>query len=216
MARRPFTGQVVITQEYGVPNGYYRKGYHTGVDYALNEGHPLVSPTYGKVIDTGFEPSPSNGRGHFIVIEGVDGVTHHLYHMKSAPLVLTGKTLSEGSKIGYVGSTGASTGPHLHWETRRHGIDFAPGSWLFAERPVYIPAPQKEYVRIFGDFRTLYNSPAGSRRALLAPNLWPGGHLDYEVLERSGVFVKIRTSFFGLGWIFVGSSVSHLTQFYRK
>lgn len=215
MPRRPFDGQVIISQEYGVPNRFYRKGYHTGVDYKLSTGHKLVSPTNGVVKQTGYESSTTNGRGHFIIIAGDDGVTHHLYHMNQPPLVRTGTRVGEGTPVGYVGSTGASTGPHLHWETRRNDVDFAPGTWLFASRPVYVPAPQKEYVRIFGDYRTFYSTPGGSRKAILAPNLF-GGKLDYEVLGRSGQFVKIGTSFFGQGWIYCGPDVASLTQFYRK
>lgn len=218
MARRPFDGQVIISQEYGTPNSMYRKGYHTGVDYALSRGHKLVSPTVGKVLEVGFESSQTNGRGHYVVIQGNDGVTHHIYHMQVASPLSKSTPVAEGTHIGYVGSTGASTGPHLHWETRRDGVDFAPGSWLFAGQPVYTPptpAPTQEYVRIFGDYRTLYNLPGGSRKAVLAPNLWLGGKLDYIVLARSGNFVQIQTSFFGKGWIYVGSDVASLTQFFR-
>lgn len=214
MARRPFIGPVVITQEYGTPNRFYRKGYHTGVDYALRHDYPLVSPTDGTVIASAYEGSTTNGRGHYVIIRGRDGVTHHLYHM-SRRIVPKDLDVYEGKLIGYVGSTGASTGPHLHWETRRNDVDFAPGSWLFADRPVYVPAPPKQYVRIFGDYRTLYSSPGSGRKGVLAPNLF-GGKLDYQVLESSGFYVKIKTSVFGYGWIFVGPSVAHLTQFYRR
>lgn len=213
MAKRPFDGAVNISQEYGVPNRYYRKGYHTGVDYALGTGHKLVSPTNGDVIEAGYEASRTNGRGHFIVIRGDDGVTHHLYHMNGTALVKSGR-VSEGQHIGAVGSTGASSGPHLHWETRKGGNDFPPAQWLFAGRPVYVPAPQRDFVRIFGDYRTLYSSPGSGRKAVLSPRLF-GGKLDYEVLERSGNFVKVQTSFFGQGWLYVGADVSHLTQYYK-
>lgn len=216
MPRRPFDGPVVISQEYGYNNPFYRKGYHTGVDYELNLGHLLVSPTHGRVLDKGYEANTTSGRGHYIVIMGSDGVSHHLYHLRYAPTLAIGQSVGEGTPIGYVGSTGASTGPHLHWETRRGVEDFAPGIWLFADRPVYVPQPSAEYVRIFGDFRTLYNAPGGSRRGVLAPNIWLGGYLDYQVLERSGAYVLIQTTVFGKGWIYCGAGVEHLTQFYRK
>lgn len=218
MARRPFDGQVSISQEYGTPNRRYRKGYHTGVDYRLGTGHKLVSPTNGTVRQTGYESSAVNGRGHFIIILGDDGVSHHLYHMSQPPVVRTGSRVTAGQHVGYVGNSGASDGPHLHWETRRSPhdgtSDFAPGTWLFAGKPVYVPAPQKEYVRIFGDYRTLYSAPGSGRKAILAPRLF-GGKLDYQVLARSGQFVQIQTSFFGKGWIYCGPDVANLTQFYR-
>ena len=218
--RRPFDGAVVITQEYGTKNSIYRKGYHTGVDYGLNTGHPLVSPTSGVVTEVGYESSRVNGRGHFIIILGDDGISHHLYHLNGVPYVRSGR-VAEGQAIGQVGNSGASSGPHLHWETRRapHDgtSDFAPGSWLFGSK-AYVPAPAvvKQYVRIFGDYRSLYwNAGGGIRKAILTPNAF-GGKLDYEVVGRNGQYVQIQTSFFGKGWIYCGSDVSHLTQFYSK
>ena len=222
MARRPFDGPVRITQEYGERNSFYRKGYHTGVDYGLSIGHPLVSPTRGTVQETGYEASRTNGRGYFVIIKGDDGVTHHIYHMNRQSLVKAGVRVSEGTPIGAVGNTGASEGAHLHWETRRAphdgSADFAPGTWLFAPSKPYVPAPPvtKEYIRIFGDYRTLYRSAGRGWKGVLAPNAFGGGKLDYEVLGRSGDFVKIRTGMLGEGWIFAGNSVANLTQFYRR
>lgn len=219
MARRPFSGTVNITQEYGTPSSVYRRGYHTGVDYGLPAGHPLVSPTNGTVTSTGYESSKTNGRGNYIVILGDDGISHNIYHMKDMALVRTGR-VTEGQAIGFVGSTGASTGNHLHWETRRAphdgNSDFAPGTWLFAGQPVYTPPAQHTaYVRIFGDYRTLWTTSAGTtKKATLSPAAY-SGHLDYIVLERKGDYVRIQTQLFGGGWIFVGATVAHLTQFYN-
>lgn len=216
--RRPFDGPVVITTEYGTSQPGTRRGYHTGVDYALNVGTPIVAPSNGTIVRNGNGTSSTDGRGYYIVFKGDDGVYHQLFHLRSMG-TMSG-WVAEGTVIGYSGNTGFSTGPHLHWETTRADdrmSDFAPGSWLFAGQPVYVPKPvvQKEYVRIFGDYRTLYNAPGGSRKAILAPRLYPGGHLDYEILSRNGVYIQIRTTFFGTGWIYVGADVSHLTQYYN-
>lgn len=221
MARRPFNGAVVITQEYGAPNSFYRKGYHTGVDYGLNQGTEVVSPTNGTVIETGYESSRTNGRGNYIIIKGDDGVSHNLYHMRDFALVRSGR-VAEGQLVGYVGNTGASEGAHLHWETRRApydgNSDFPPGTWLFADRNVYVPQPQapatREFVRVFGDFRTLYSAPGVRTTNRISPNQF-GGHLDYVVLERSGNYVKIQTQMYGTKWIYVGADVASLTQFFK-
>lgn len=208
--RRPFNGQVVISQEYGVRDSVYRKGYHTGVDYALPSGHELVSPTNGTVLESGSDSS----RGNFIIIRGADGVTHHLYHMRGRAVVSSGE-VAEGQHVGYVGSTGMSSGPHLHWETRRNDVDFAPGSWLFSQGPFVPDAPKpKTYcVRVFGDFRTLYSSPGVRTSQQIRPNQF-GGSLDYVVLAQSGVYVKIRTQMYGERWIYCGADVANLTQYY--
>lgn len=215
--RRPFEGNVVITQEYGERNSFYRKGYHTGVDYGNIAGNKVVAPTDGKVIEAGYEANTKNGRGHFAVIQGGDGVTHHLYHMRDKVLVSVGQLVTEGTHLGYVGNTGASQGAHLHWETRRNGVDFPPGTWLFASKPVYTPPVKTEYVRVFGDFRSVWNNPwaNGNKNGTIAPNQWPGKYLDYKVLERKGDYVKISTSMYGTGWILVrGQGTENLTQFY--
>lgn len=222
MARRPFNGPVNITQEYGARNSAYRKGYHTGVDYGLSTGTPVVSPTNGVVREVGYEASTTNGRGHFIVVQGDDGIAHCLYHLQSRPLVTSGR-VSEGQHIGNSGNTGASSGPHLHWETRKAPFDgnsdIAPGSWLFAGAPVYqppvnVPTPTRQFVRIFGDFRSLYRNPGSTKFAQLAPNQF-GGRLDYMILARDGQFVKIQTQMYGQGWIYVGPDVASLTQFFN-
>lgn len=108
--------------------------------------------------------------------------------------------------------------PHQQWHTWTNQVL----GWLHPKvngpvspAPSPAPAPVTSlYVRVFGDYRTLYRSPGANSFARISPNQF-GGKLDYKVLERSGDFVKIRTSYYGEGWIFVGSSVASLTQFYN-
>ena len=216
MARRPFIGSVVITTEYGTPQPGTRRGYHTGVDYALNTGTEVVAPENGVIVRNGDGTAASDGRGYFIVLKGDSGTYHQLFHLKQ--MGHASGRVSEGQVIGYTGDTGWSTGPHLHWETTRADdrvSDFAPGQWLFADRPVYVPpvVQARDFVRIFGDYRSLYRAPGAGKFAVLKPNAY--GHLDYQILERSGAYVKIQTQMFGQGWIYVGSDVANLTQFYK-
>lgn len=220
MARRPFNGPVVITTEYGSAQAGSRRGYHTGVDYALNQGTEVVAPENGTIVRNGDGTASTDGRGYFIVLKGDSGTYHQLFHLKQ--MGHASGRVSEGQVIGYTGSTGRSTGPHLHWETTRaddRNSDYPPAQWLFGSAPVYVPpvnvpAPTRDFVRIFGDYRTLYSSPGGAKKAQLSPNQY--GHLDYLILERSGNYVKIQTQMFGQGWIYVGSDVGHLTQYFKS
>lgn len=135
MARRPLDGVPPITQVYGVKNSIYRKGYHTGVDYGVGTGTAVKSPTNGVIVQVGDGRAASDGRGFFMIIRGDDGVTHHLYHLLRWH-VGSGR-VAEGQHLADSDNTGLSSGPHLHWETRRNNQDFNPADWLFA--PVQPP-----------------------------------------------------------------------------
>lgn len=218
--RRPFEGAVSISQEYGVKNSAYRKGYHTGVDYRMKQGRRVVAPENGTIQQNGDGRAASDGRGYFVLFKGDSGTLHCLYHLKQMG-VASGR-VTEGTLLGYSGNTGASSGPHLHWETRKSPFDgtadYAPSTWLFGSTaytpPVSPPKPaQKNYVRVFGDYRTVYGGIGSNPKGRILPNNW-GGYLDYEVLARSGNFVKIGTQTYGQVWIYVGADVSHLTQYY--
>lgn len=221
MRIRPFNGPVNITQEYGASEPGTRRGYHTGVDYAMATGTPIIAPEDGRA-ESGDGTASTDGRGYFVTVYGDSGVAHCLYHMKQMATV-NGR-ISQGQVVGYSGATGFATGPHLHWETRKSPFDgnsdFPPADWLFADQPVYTPPTNpetpaaKQFVRIFGDYRTLYKTPGGAVITRLLPNQY-GGHLDYEILDRSGEFVEIQTQQVGMGWIYVGSDVSSLTQYYN-
>lgn len=220
--RRPFDGPVNITQEYGAVETGSRRGYHTGVDYAMPQGTPVLAPENGVIHQNGDGRAKSDGRGYFIELLGDSGTMHCLYHLKDLPSV-TGR-VSEGQAIGLSNNTGDSTGPHLHWETRKApydgNSDYPPAQWLFGfGTPVYVPPVSpptpatKQFVRIFGDYRTVYANAGSSPKARICPNQF-GGHLDYEILARSGDFVEIQTQMYGQGWIYVGADVANLTQYY--
>lgn len=111
---------------------------HTGIDLAVPEGTPLISIYDGVVRHTGYD---GDGWGNYIVIDLTDGRSVLYAHMKAgnpyASGIAIGRTVSKGTVIGYSGNTGASTGPHLHFEYMMNGF-----SWNSDERgyidPYYV------------------------------------------------------------------------------
>ena len=87
---------------------------HKGVDFAANYGDDVCASAGGKVIFSGFEES----FGNLIIIEHENGFESYYAHM-SERISLEGEVVSKGQVIGKVGSTGNSTGPHLHFEIRK-------------------------------------------------------------------------------------------------
>ena len=93
--------------------GYARGRLHRGQDMAADAGTPLVAVTAGRV---SYRQYQDGGAGYYVVIEGDDGRDSVYMHMQSAAFVAPGERVRKGQPIGRVGSTGSSTGPHLHFE----------------------------------------------------------------------------------------------------
>lgn len=115
----PLPSSRLITSLYGNRMhpilGYER--YHSGVDINGSAGAAIVAADGGKVILSTYD---AGGYGNYIVISHGNGKTTLYAHMSSAA-VGAGATVSKGQTIGYVGSTGLSTGPHLHFEVTING-----------------------------------------------------------------------------------------------
>ena len=95
---------------------YHTQKMHTGVDINVAYGTPVYAADGGTVILSGW----NGGYGNCIVINHGNGITTLYGHMSSL-VASVGQSVSKGQVIGYVGSTGASTGPHLHWEVAVNG-----------------------------------------------------------------------------------------------
>jgi murein DD-endopeptidase MepM/ murein hydrolase activator NlpD len=96
-------------------------GFHPGLDLAATSGTPIHAAAAGVVVIAG----DCGGYGNCVVIDhGVSLAT--LYGHQSQLLVQVGEHVEAGQVIGLVGSTGASTGPHLHFEVRLHGLPIDP------------------------------------------------------------------------------------------
>jgi murein DD-endopeptidase MepM/ murein hydrolase activator NlpD len=94
---------------------------HAGVDLAAPYGSPIVATANGVVGAAGW----SGGYGLLVAISHGDGVQTRYGHM-SRLAVAPGQQVSRGDVIGYVGSTGQSTGPHVHYEVRVNGAAIDP------------------------------------------------------------------------------------------
>ena len=114
--QQPVPGR--ITSGYGMRMhpilGYAR--FHRGVDIGAAWGTPIMAATDGRVASAGW----GAGYGNMVQLNHAGGLSTRYGHM-SRVAVRAGQTVRQGQVIGYVGSTGMSTGPHLHYELYRNG-----------------------------------------------------------------------------------------------
>jgi murein DD-endopeptidase MepM/ murein hydrolase activator NlpD len=98
---------------------------HEGLDISNRLGTPVIAPADGIVSATGKDFS----YGNVVVVSHGFGVTTHFYHL-SKILVSAGQKMKRGDKIAEVGTTGKSTGPHLHYEVKVNGIPVNPARYI--------------------------------------------------------------------------------------
>lgn len=120
-----------ITSNFGMRRhpilGYMRM--HAGMDFRASYGTPIVAVTDGRVTSAG----RAGGCGIAVRLEHGGGLSTRYCHM-SQMAVAPGMSVRRGQVIGYVGSTGLSTGPHLHYEMYRNGAMVNPASVQFVTR----------------------------------------------------------------------------------
>jgi murein DD-endopeptidase MepM/ murein hydrolase activator NlpD len=114
-----------ITTYYGESGPLWRLGYHSGLDIGMPTGAPIDAAADGTVLEAGWD----NGYGNYVKIDHGDGLVTIYGHM-SQILAAAGEPIAAGELIGLVGSTGVSTGPHLHFEVRRDGRAQDPLTYL--------------------------------------------------------------------------------------
>lgn len=112
-----------ITSEFGerIHPVYNTKDFHTGIDIAAKKGEYIRSVSDGKVIRAGFD----QWNGNYLEIDHGNGITTMYCHC-SELLATKGTEVRGGEAIAKVGSTGVSTGNHLHFEFRINGISYNP------------------------------------------------------------------------------------------
>ncbi len=130
---------------------------HEGTDYAASPGTPVMAAGDGLVLRAGW----SGGYGNLIELRHANGVTTRYGHLsRIAAGVRPGARVGQGQTIGFVGTTGLSTGPHLHYEFRVNGV---PQDFAKVDRGVGVPLPPAE--------RAAFAAERARLEALLHPEL---------------------------------------------
>ena len=119
---RPVSG--IITSRFGAASAI-RRSSHTGLDLAPSSGTPIKAAASGIVTFSGYKGS----YGNLMVITHENGVQTYYGHCSQLYLS-AGATVSQGQTIAAVGSTGNSTGPHLHFEVRVNGTAYNPENYV--------------------------------------------------------------------------------------
>lgn len=133
--RRPVDDEFPTSAPFGQRrsyNGGPMSSYHAGQDFSAPEGTPVVAPAAGTVVLA----EPLVVRGNAVIVDHGGGLFSGYWHLVDLA-VAPGQAVQPGDLLGHVGTTGLSTGNHLHWELRLHGIAVAPLQWV----STWFPAP---------------------------------------------------------------------------
>jgi len=130
----PVPGFYNVTSPYGyrIHPIFHDRRLHTGIDIGKNGSQPIngaaiVAAGSGTVIYAGYR----SGYGNTVMIDHGNGVVSLYAHQQSGGIrVSKGQSVSKGQRVGTVGSTGFSTGPHLHFEVRVNGVPHNPMEYL--------------------------------------------------------------------------------------
>jgi murein DD-endopeptidase MepM/ murein hydrolase activator NlpD len=127
--RKPVIGEVEFTSGFGVRSDPFlgRPAMHTGLDFRAATGDPVRATANGKVVSSGW----MGGYGRMVEVDHGNGLSTRYGHLSEIN-VKVGDLIKIGQVIGAVGSTGRSTGPHLHYETRIDGDAVDPQKFLRA------------------------------------------------------------------------------------
>jgi len=127
--RKPVVGEIELSSGFGVRNDPFvgRPAMHTGLDFRASTGDPVRATAEGRVTSAGW----SGGYGRMVEIDHGNGLATRYGHLSQID-VKVGDVVKTGEVLGEVGSTGRSTGPHLHYETRINGEAVDPQRFLRA------------------------------------------------------------------------------------
>jgi LysM repeat protein len=111
-----------------------RESNHNGVDLIRKDGkpnEPILAPEAGKILTARKSNHPTGGYGYYVKMQGKSGAVHLMAHMvKNSLKVKKGDVVEQGDVLGLMGTTGNSTGVHLHWEVRVKGKFVDPIKWI--------------------------------------------------------------------------------------
>lgn len=127
MFQMPCPGYKRISEQYGnrIHPILKTPQFHNGVDFAAATGTPILAAYDGRVVAASYNGS----MGNYVMIDHGDGL-YTIYMHASQLYVSNGQTVSKGAQIAAVGSTGRSTGPHLHFSVRLNGNYVSPWNYL--------------------------------------------------------------------------------------
>lgn len=129
----PVKGKYAVTSPYGWRKHPItgKRRLHAGVDLWSNKDNtPIIAPEDGLVLEARKSTAPGGGYGYFVKLKGVSGATHIFAHLEAGSIIVAkGDRVKQGSKLGIMGTTGASTGIHLHWEVRGK-VPVDPIAWM--------------------------------------------------------------------------------------
>ena len=123
----PIQGKYTLSARYGQRGGLWSSGWHTGLDFRVKTGTAVVAAANGRVISSGW----SGAYGYRIEIDHGNGYVTAYNHLSK--IEITEGAVAAGQEIGKSGSTGNTTGPHLHFEVTKDGEFMNPSSWLWGK-----------------------------------------------------------------------------------
>jgi murein DD-endopeptidase MepM/ murein hydrolase activator NlpD len=137
--RKPVEGELDESSGFGVRTDPFlgKPAMHTGIDFRGDTGDPVHATAAGTVTDAGW----SGGYGRMVEIDHGNGFSTRYGHLSKID-VKVGQSIKIGQVIGEMGSTGRSTGPHLHYETRIDGDAVNPQKFLHAGEKLGLIASQ--------------------------------------------------------------------------
>ena len=130
--------------------------FHAGVDFGAGHGSPIVAAADGQVVGAGW----SGGYGRQVRVAHGGGIVTTYSHMSSIAAV-PGTPVRQGEVIGYVGSTGLSTGPHLHFEVRAGGRPVDPLLARLVSRPAMDGRELAAFKARMRELKGIGKAPAG-------------------------------------------------------
>jgi murein DD-endopeptidase MepM/ murein hydrolase activator NlpD len=130
----PVKGKYKITSPFGIrkhPITGKRK-VHLGADLITGKtNEPIIAPEPGTILEARQSTAPGGGYGFYVKMRGQSGFVHLFAHLAAHSFkVKAGDKVEQGQQLGTMGTTGASTGVHLHWEVRWRVKPTDPIKWL--------------------------------------------------------------------------------------
>lgn len=130
----PVKNKYTITSPFGIrvhPITGKRKA-HLGADLVTGKKNErIIAPEAGRILEAKQSTAPGGGYGFYVKMRGKSGVIHLFAHLAAHSFkVKKGDIVEQGQELGTIGTTGASTGIHLHWEVRNKMKPTDPIKWL--------------------------------------------------------------------------------------